>query len=81
MEERMVGDQKSHPPTSFYPVTSPSTEIISQIFLTFRFDPFATLLNISRPYLVICPISLKLKHNRPAQKVISGQNHLSKPSL
>ena len=32
------------PPTSFSPVTSTNVEISLQIFLTFRFNPFVTLL-------------------------------------
>ena len=50
-----VGQKVLPLPTSFSPVTSTNVGTSSQNFLTFTFNPFATLLSISRLYLEPVP--------------------------
>ena len=45
------GGGAKRPPTSFSPVASTNVGTSRQDFMTFRFNPFATLVQISRPYL------------------------------
>ena len=68
-----MGGQKS-PPTSFCPVTSTNVGFGSQNFLTFSFNPFATLV---QNFKFVPSASLKLlnlNQDHPSKKAIfSGQ--------
>ena len=64
------GGAKKAPFTSFYPVTSTNVEFDSQNFLTFSFDPFATLEQNFKFVPSACPKLLNLNQDHSSKKVI-----------
>ena len=64
------GVQKGIPPTSFFPVTSTNVECGPQNFLTFSFNPFATLV---QNFKFVPSVNLKLlnlNQDHPSKKAI-----------
>ena len=62
------GDEKAPPATNFSPATSTNVGISSQNFLTFSFNPFATLLQSFKAIPGARPKLLNLNQNHPAKK-------------
>ena len=68
-----MGGQKGSP-TSFSPVTSTNLEISPQNFLTFSFNPFATLVQNFKFVPSVSPKLLNLNQDHPSKKShFSGQ--------
>ena len=61
---------KSPPPTSFSPVTSTNVGISPKNFLTFSFDPFATLVLNCKFLPSASPKLLNLKQDHPSKKAV-----------
>ena len=61
---------KKAPPTSFSPVTSTNVEFGPQNFLTFSFNPFATLVQNFKFVPSANPKLLNLNQDHPSKKVI-----------
>ena len=66
---RRGGGQKG-PPTSFFPVTSTNVGIGPYNFLTFSFNPFATLVQNFKFVPSASPKLLNLNQDHPSQKAI-----------
>ena len=62
------GGAKSPPPTSFSPVTSTNVGFGSQNFLTFSFNPFATLVQNFKLVPSASPNLLNLDQDHPSKK-------------
>ena len=69
MGRRGGGGQKG-PPTSFFPVTSTNVGIGPYNFLTFSFNPFATLVQNFKFVPSASPKLLNLNQDHPSQKAI-----------
>ena len=67
---RMGGSQKAPPPTSFSPVTSTNVEFGPKNFLTFSFNPFATLVQNFMFVPSASPKLFNLNQDNPSKKVI-----------
>ena len=68
MGGRRAGGAKKAPFTSFYPVTSTNVEFDSRNFLTFSFDPFATLVQNFKFVPSACPKLLNLNQDHSSMK-------------
>ena len=66
---RMGLGQKG-PPISFSPVTSTNVETSPQNFLTFSFNPFATLMENFKVARSASPKLLNLNRDHPSKKVV-----------
>ena len=64
------GGEKRLPPTSFSPVTSTNVGFGPQNFLTFSFNPFATLLQNFKFVPSASPKLLNLNQDHPSKKAI-----------
>ena len=64
----MGGGQKAPPPTSFSPATSTNVEFGHQHFLTFSFNPFATLVQNFKFVPSASPKLLNLNQDHPSKK-------------
>ena len=58
------------PPTSFFPVTSTNIGIGPYNFLTFSFNPFATLMQNFKFVPIASPKLLNLNQDHPSKKAI-----------
>ena len=58
------------PPTSFFPVTSTNIGIGPYNFLTFSFNPFATLMQNFKFVPIASPKLLNLNQDHPSKKTI-----------
>ena len=67
------GGQKA-PPTSFSPVTSTNVRFGPQIFLTFNFNPFATLVQNFKFVPGASPKLLNLNQDHPSKKQFFWSN-------
>ena len=67
---RTTGGQKAPPPTSFPSVTSTNGGFGPQTFLTFSFNPFATLVQSFTFAPTASPILLNLNQDHPSKKAI-----------
>ena len=65
-----MGGAKKVPPTSFFPATSTTVGFGHQIFLTFSFNPFPTLVQNFKFVPGASPILLNLNHDHPSKKAI-----------
>ena len=65
---------KKAPPTSFSPVTSTNVGIRPQYFLTFSFDPFATLMLNFKFVPSVSPKLLNLNQDHPSKKWFFSSN-------
>ena len=65
----MGGEQKG-PPTSFFPVTSTNVGIYPYNFLTFSFNPFATLVQNFKFVPSASPKLLNLNQDHTSKKAI-----------
>ena len=63
------GGQKGYP-TSFSPVTFTNVEISPKNFLTFSFNPFATLVENFKVVPSASPRLLNLNQDHPSKKVV-----------
>ena len=66
----MGGGAKKAPPTSFSPVTSTNVGFGPKHFLTFSFNPFATLVQNLKFVLSASPKLLNLNQDHPSKKEI-----------
>ena len=64
------GAGQKGPPTSFFPVTSTNVGIDPYNFLTFSFDPFATLVQTFKFVPSASPKLLNLNQDHPSKKAI-----------
>ena len=64
------GEGAKLPPTSFSPVTSTNVKISPQNFLTFSFNPFATLMQNFKFVLSASSKLLKLSQDHPSKKAV-----------
>ena len=64
------GGQKAHPPTSYSPATSTNVGFGHQHFLTFSFNPFATLVQNFKFVPSASPKLLNLNQDHPSKKAI-----------
>ena len=64
----MQGERGGGPPTSFFPVTYTNIGNSSQNFLTFSFNPFATLVSNSKAIPSVSPKLLNLNQDHSSKK-------------
>ena len=64
------GGGKKVPPTSFPPITSTNVGIRPQSFLTFSFNPFATLVQNFKFVPSASPKLLNLNQDHPSKKAV-----------
>ena len=65
---RMGGRRSKRPPTSFSPITTTNARISQQEFLTFGFNPFATLMQNMKAIPSASPKLLNLEQDNPSKK-------------
>ena len=74
IQDRGGRGEAKRPPTSYSPVTSTNVVISFQNFLTFSFNPFATLVSNFKAISSASPKLLNLNQDHPSKKCFFWSN-------